>query len=358
MISLSTIKYPILIADKEKVRSNILRMAQKADAAGATLRPHFKTHQSAETGRLFSENGIDKITVSSVRMALFFKNTGFTDITIAFPVSLREIDDINKLAGEITLTVLTDNIYSTEILAKNIRSPLNVMVKVDTGYHRSGILPDQTDIIDKITEITKKSQYLSFKGFLTHSGHSYHAIGKENMQHIFDKAKEDMQRLKNRYSETFPDIIISYGDTPVCSAVPDCSGFDELRPGNFVYYDIMQYHLGSCNLDDIAVAAACPVAGCYPQRNEIVIYGGAVHLSKEYIAADNGFKLYGYVVRFGQNLKWSTPVTGAWVSDLSQEHGIVKLPENEVEKIKPGDLIGILPVHSCLTANLLETYLV
>ena len=71
----------------------------------------------------------------------------------------------------------------------------------------------------------------------------------------------------------------------------DCSNFDEIRPGNFAYYDVMQYHIGSCNMDNIAVAVACPVVAVHPQKNELVIYGGAIHLSKEFIAADNNFKL-------------------------------------------------------------------
>jgi D-serine deaminase-like pyridoxal phosphate-dependent protein len=133
----------------------------------------------------------------------------------------------------------------------------------------------------------------------------------------------------------------------------DCSDFDEIRPGNFVYYDVMQYHLGSCNLNDIAVIAACPVVAVHPQREELVIYGGAVHLSKEAIEADNGFKLYGYVVPITET-GWGEPIPGAYVSSLSQEHGIIKMPKNQLQQFKPGGLIGILPIHSCLTANLLN----
>jgi D-serine deaminase-like pyridoxal phosphate-dependent protein len=132
-----------------------------------------------------------------------------------------------------------------------------------------------------------------------------------------------------------------------------CQGFDEIRPGNFVFYDVMQYHIGSCLLDDIAVAVSCPVVSVYRDRNEIIIYGGAVHLSKEFIEADNGFKLFGYVVKFTKN-GWSSPLPGTYVSSLSQEHGTVKMPEKFISKFKPGDVLGILPVHSCLTANLLR----
>jgi len=32
---------------------------------------------------------------------------------------------------------------------------------------------------------------------------------------------------------------------------------DEIRPGNFVFYDLMQYRIGSCSVGQIAVAMAC-----------------------------------------------------------------------------------------------------
>ncbi|PKP10843.1 MAG: alanine racemase, partial [Bacteroidetes bacterium HGW-Bacteroidetes-4] len=44
---------------------------------------------------------------------------------------------------------------------------------------------------------------------------------------------------------------------------------------------------------------------------------------------------------------------------ISQEHGIVNVPAHLMHEFKVGDLIYIVPVHSCLTANLLgEPYFI
>ncbi len=114
----------------------------------------------------------------------------------------------------------------------------------------------------------------------------------------------------------------------------------------------MQYQLGSCSLDDIAVAVACPVVSVYPERNELIIYGGAVHLSKEYIETD-GKKSFGLIVQLNGN-EWGDTIPGAYVSSVSQEHGIVKMPGKYIFRFRPGEVLGVLPVHSCLTANLLK----
>jgi D-serine deaminase-like pyridoxal phosphate-dependent protein len=45
---------------------------------------------------------------------------------------------------------------------------------------------------------------------------------------------------------------------------------------------------------------------------------------------------------------------------LSQEHGVVRATaeawEGGLGDVEVGDLLGVLPVHSCLTADLLKQY--
>jgi D-serine deaminase-like pyridoxal phosphate-dependent protein len=118
----------------------------------------------------------------------------------------------------------------------------------------------------------------------------------------------------------------------------------------------MQYSLGSCNLEDIAVAVACPVVTKSVPRNEVVIYGGAIHFSKDFLYKSNGERIYGYVVKLEER-SWSKPIAGAYLANLSQEHGIIRAPKEFVEEVKAGDTLAILPVHSCLTANLMKGYL-
>ena len=169
-------------------------------------------------------------------------------------------------------------------------------------------------------------------------------------------------------AEGFSGLELSIGDTPSCSVVKNFSDVDEIRPGNFVFYDIMQLNIGSCSEEDIAVAVACPVVAKHQDRCEIFIYGGAVHLSKEYItksiSEDDEIKIYGYIVQpvlsHNEELEqhgWGAIVDNTYVSRLSQEHGIVKTDDTFFNQVHIGDVLIVLPVHSCLTANLLRKYL-
>ena len=346
-------KKPTLIIDTLKVRRNIEKMLRKTVESKVVFRPHFKTHQSAKIGEIFRKKGVDKITVSSVSMAEYFAHHGWNDITIAFPVNLLEINEINKLASTISLNLLVESSFSANILTEHITNPVGIFIKIDTGYHRTGIDPHNSKEIDSITEIIKTTDYLQFKGFLAHAGHTYSTKSVSGIEDIYQTSVSLLNELKRRYIDDFPKLIISYGDTPSCSIIEDFSNVDEIRPGNFVYYDIMQYQIGSCATDDIAVAVACPVVAIHPERSELVIYGGAVHLSKEFITDNEGKKNYGLVVHVDKN-GWGHPIEEAYVSSISQEHGIIKMKKEELNQFKPGNVIGILPIHSCLTVNLLK----
>jgi len=345
-------KKPTLIIDTLKVKRNIEKMLRKTVERKVVFRPHFKTHQSAEIGEILREKGVDKITVSSVSMAEYFADHGWNDITIAFPVNLLEINEINQLASDISLNLLVESSFSSNFLAQQLYHDVGIFIKIDTGYHRTGIDALNYKEIDSIIEIIKTAEHLYFKGFLAHAGHTYSAKSVSGIEDIYQTSISMLNELKRRYIDDFPKLIISYGDTPSCSIIEDFSGVDEIRPGNFVYYDVMQYQIGSCATDDIAVAVACPVVVVHPERNELVIYGGAVHLSKESITDNDGKKNYGLVVHIDKN-GWGHPIEEAYVSSISQEHGIIKMKKEELNQFKPSNVIGILPIHSCLSVNFL-----
>jgi len=45
-----------------------------------------------------------------------------------------------------------------------------------------------------------------------------------------------------------------------------------------------------------------------------------------------------------------------YVKGLSQEHGLIHADPDLLQSVNVGDIMLILPVHSCLTANLLKRY--
>ena len=344
---------PTLFLDKNKCKENIYQMFSKAKSNQLDFRPNFKTHQSREIGLWFKEIGVNKITVSSFTMAEYFSSQ-WDDITVAFPTNISEINTINNLAEKITLNICVENIESILFLIKHLKYKLNIFLKMDVGYHRTGIDPTNTNLINIILSEIDTNHLTNFKGFLGHAGHTYNCRTHEAIKNEHDRSLKVMSNLKKQYINQYPNLIISLGDTPSCSVAEDFSGVDEIRPGNFVFYDLTQNLIGSNSISQIAVAMACPIVALHKNRGEIVVYGGGVHLSKDRLEDKEGI-VFGRVVEKKEN-SWGDIIPNVYVKSLSQEHGIISCPKDEVDKYQIGDYLIILPVHSCMAANTMKSY--
>jgi D-serine deaminase-like pyridoxal phosphate-dependent protein len=54
---------------------------------------------------------------------------------------------------------------------------------------------------------------------------------------------------------------------------------------------------------------------------------------------------------------WTILPHHSYLKSISQEHGVIKASKELLESVKVGDLLGILPVHSCMTADCMGEYL-
>jgi len=351
-----SIEQPVLLLDETRARANIAFMADKAARNGVRFRPHFKTHQSAEIGTWFRPFGVTAITVSSVEMGEYFASHGWDDITIAFPVNLRQIDRLNALAQQIHIGLLVESVESASFLAQRLKAPADIWIKIDVGSGRTGIPFNYPEKIFPILDSLKSAPRLAVRGLLTHAGHTYGAGSQEEVRRIFRETQQRLSMVRAFIQPALQAALeISVGDTPTCSLVEDLTGVDEIRPGNFIFYDAEQYLWNTCRSDQIAVAVACPVVAVHPERETVIVYGGAIHLNKDFTIYQ-GQRAYG-MVALPTGTGWSEPLQGAYVSSLSQEHGLVHLSQPWLGRIQVGDLLVILPAHSCLAVSALKRYL-
>lgn len=351
-----SITHPTLILDEKKARRNLESISNKIENQNILFRPHFKTHQSAKIGSWFLERGIRPITVSSVEMATYFARHGWNDILIAFPVNLREIDAIASLAKTTSLSLLVEDLETIEQLNNHLVEEVELRVKVDVGARRSGVDWNQPQKIIQIVDRINSSPRLKFGGLLTHAGHSYRAHGVNEVVALYAQTLERMQSVQLALLENgVENVRISVGDTPTTSLVQNLGDIDEIRPGNFLFYDMQQFKIGSCSLEQIAVCVTCPIVAIHKDRDEIVVYGGAIHFSKDYYARSDGSNGYGLAVGSASQ-NWDCNNIIGEVKSLSQEHGVIKCLPGKAELQKTGDLLCILPAHSCLTVQAMRTY--
>lgn len=346
---------PILLLDEQRVQVNIRRMADKAERYSVRLKPHFKTHQSRIVGEWIRRYGVRAATVSSLPMARYFAEAGWDDITVAFPCNPAMARNIGSLSRQIDLAVLISEPHSAKGVLDALPPGCRVYIEIDTGSQRTGFAPSETDALDQTLALINGKSDLHLHGFYSHPGHSYACRTEKEVRAVHEEAVQIMQQLKERYGAEYPSLATCLGDTPCCSVGDNFDGIDEISPGNFIFYDLMQEQIGSCPAGQIAVALACPVVATYPRRNEIAVHGGAIHLSKDSLSDMNGTH-YGRVVSLNDDHSWNEAEQYGYVKSLSQEHGIIRCNDAFFASVEAGDAIGILPVHSCLTADCMAAY--
>ncbi|MFV1885022.1 MAG: alanine racemase [Balneola sp.] len=342
---------PTLVLDSAKARRNIQKMKLKADKLNLELRPHFKTHQSHEIGAWFREKGVKGITVSSITMAEYFVSDGWDNITIAFPVNVLEAKRLDVLASKIDVRVLATDEQVLKKLNEHISNEIGIYIELDPGYNRSGIPILDFRTLKELKAVIQLSKNLRFEGFYTHAGHSYKCRSKKEIEELISPILNDLTSLKQEF-----DDPICFGDTPSCSVLEDFGVIDQASPGNFVFFDWTQFKIGSCGFEDIAVAMYCPVVAKYPERNELLIHGGAVHFSKDSFTDESGVPYFGVIAEKADN-GWGNIVPGVRLKSVSQEHGIIQCTSSYFNHVNIGDVIPIIPIHSCLTADLMGDYL-
>jgi D-serine deaminase-like pyridoxal phosphate-dependent protein len=139
---------------------------------------------------------------------------------------------------------------------------------------------------------------------------------------------------------------IGAGSTPTMSLVDDLTGIDEIRPGNYIFYDNFQATLGSCSFDDTALTVLAAVIHRDEYRRKLVIDAGGIAMSK-----DRGPVELDANCGYGRVLDLEGVDTGMRLTKLSQEHGQIEAGKSEsFDHFKVGDRLRILANHSCMTA--------
>ncbi len=280
--------------------------------------------------------------------ALVFADHGFDDLTWAYPVIISRIDEARVLAERVNLRLVVDSPEAIEALEAS-GHPFHVWLKVDCGYHRAGVDPSSTIAIELARRL-HDSPTLRFNGLLTHSGHAYKVRSREEVQQVAEQERRVMVVLAQRLRLQNIEVpYLSVGSTPAMAQVENLDGIDEIRPGNYAFYDYMQVVLGSCTVADCAVTVLSSVISSQPGADYCVLDAGALALSKD-AGLDQAPKptmgeiFEDYAANRLSHLHRLT--------SLSQEHGIAS------GTLPVGERVRILPNHSCLTAACFDSYAV
>src|SRR5215471_11319172 len=100
---------PQVLVDRRRLLNNIDRAQRVADAAGARLRPHAKTHKSPAIARWQIERGAVGICCAKLGEAEIFADAGIGDIRLPYPVNPSNAARLIALMDRATLSIIVDH---------------------------------------------------------------------------------------------------------------------------------------------------------------------------------------------------------------------------------------------------------
>ena len=358
--SLLELETPCLIADRGRIEANAARMLARAEEHGFRLRPHVKTTKSAPIAEIAHAGRKGPITVSTLKEADYFFERGFTDITYAVcitPNKFRHAADIVDRGADLKVLMASESV-ARELaeFAGARKSPLKVMLEIDSGEHRTGFAPD-ADGLPVAARCVTECAGLHLEGLLTHGGHSYGAKTKPEIVAIAEQERLSLLGARQILVDANIEVpVLSSGSTPTATFGETYEGLDELRPGVYLAGDLFQAQIGSVSMKDLAISVLASVIAHDPARNCLVIDAGALALSKDRSTQKSPID-YGYGLLLkadGSRFRDDLTVRG-----VHQEHGEVTsgapIPYTE---LPVGSVVRVLPNHVCMTAASYDRYYV
>lgn len=349
-MNVSTVKTPSLLLDLNRVKRNAARISDIVRSNGVRLRPHIKTHKCIEIARLQTAGHDGAITVSTLAEARDFAKHGFSDITYAVPIERGKFDEcVDIIRGGVKLNLLTDDAATAKLLdeaACRAGVKFDVFVKIDCGTHRVGVEPHTAEAVDTPRQLSN-AKNLNFAGILTHAGHSYDVRTVEEIKAVARHERDVMVELAGKLRGLGIEVpTVSIGSTPTINHIDHMRGIDEVRPGNYIFFDNYQATLGSCGFDDCALTVLAAVVHRDASRRKIVIDAGGIAMSK-----DRGPVGLDPLCGYGRVLDLDGVDTGLRLDTLSQEHGVIHAADDAAfNRFQVGDRVRILANHSCMTA--------
>ncbi|MFK3781684.1 D-TA family PLP-dependent enzyme [Agrobacterium sp. NPDC089420] len=328
---LEAISTPMPVIDEDRLAANILRAQSYLDGHGKAFRPHIKTHKIPAIARQQLQAGAIGINCQKVSEAEIFADAGFDDILITYNIlgaaKLSRLKALNARIGR--LSVVADSAETIAGLAGTFDAnrPLAVLVECDTGGKRCGVQTPAAALA--LAEHIVAASGLAFKGILTYPAPG----GAEKVESFI---RQTMVLLAEK---GIACPVRSSGGSPDFYAAHLVPSATEHRAGTYVYNDRAMLRAGHCTAGDLAMHVLATVVS-RPTAERAVLDCGSKALTSDLL----GFSDYGLIEGY----------EGAKIISLSEEHAVVDLSGCVLGKPEIGEVIRVVPNHTCVVSNLFD----
>lgn len=342
---LESLETPCMVIDVAQAERNVLAMQAQADALGCALRPHIKTHKMPFFAKMQMEAGAKGITCAKVSEAEVMADGGLDDIFIAYPMvgafRIRRAIALSRRVRRLILAV--DSLEGAAALneaAQAAGTRLEVRLEVDTGARRTGAPREEAA---KLAKAISGLANLDLTGIYTFKSLVFQ--GKPTMDNELAAQEEGelMRDIAAAVREAgVPLRDVSAGSTPTGQGVAATGMVNEIRPGTYIFKDIMLTKENAGTVDEIAVRLYATVVST-PTPEFAVIDGGTKTFPMDVPIMTPPMNYPGYAAVEGRS--------DLHLSRMNEEHGMVT-SDGGATGLHVGQKLALLPIHVCTALNM------
>jgi len=338
---LDALDSPQLLLDLDIIDANLKRMFDAGKDRGVNVRTHFKSLKCGGLAQYIKARGGTTFLSAKLNEAEVLADAGITDILIANQIiGPQKMQRLASLARRVTLRVCVDQADNVDQLSRAMKehgTTLGVLVEVDIGMARCGVLPGADAVA--LAQHIARSPGLRFDGLQGYDGHlQLVADAKERRAKSLEALEQLVGTRRLIEKAGIPVPIVTGAGTGTWEFVAGYPGVTEIQPGSFVLMD--------CIYNTVR-----PEFGC-----ALSILATVISVRPQWYTLDAGSKAISK--DFGMPCVKGKPDEKA--TRLSEEHTKVEcdtsspLPRGEGlgVRVRVGDRREVIPAHCCATMNL------
>jgi D-serine deaminase-like pyridoxal phosphate-dependent protein len=340
---------PALVVDLDVFESNLARMAALASAAGVGLRPHAKTHKSAEIARRQIAAGALGICCAKLgeAEALADADPGIDGILLTSPlVSEGSIARLVALARRVPrLMAVADHPRAVDAIgaaATEAGVRLNLLVDLDMGLHRTGVADRQAAIA--LARRIAEHPALAFVGVQAYAGHLQHLADYESRRAMSLSALDEVRGTLAALAEArLPATIVTGSGTGTFAIDVEAGVFTELQCGSYLFMDVEYDAVGQKDSGGQLFAPALFVEATVISAN-----------APAFVTVDSGLKAFATEGPKPKVLAGAPQ--GAPFFFMGDEHGAVAAGADDSARPPLGGRVVLQVPHCDPTVNLYDLY--
>jgi 3-hydroxy-D-aspartate aldolase len=337
---------PALVVDVDALDRNIAAMAGFAAGAGLKLRPHAKTHKSADIARRQIAAGALGVCCAKLGEAEALADEGIEGLLITSPVvGAPAVERLVALAAKApTLMAACDHpdaVAAIGAAAKAAGVRLTLLVDVDPGLRRTGVA-DAPAALALARQIDAHPQ-LTFGGVQFYCGAEQHIEGyAARREAIVGKMQRLAAAIDALNAAGLAPGIVSGGGTGSHAIDAELGVFTELQVGSYVFMD-RQYN-------DCALTADAP----RPFETSLMIDARVISASHPMlVTVDAGLKAM--ATEAGPPPILAGAPEGSQYRFMGDEHGAI-VPPSGAAPPRLGERVTLAAPHCDPTVNLYDAY--